>query len=174
MTEPSSSNTPPDWPFEHLHQRARWGMLLQALVATLALVGSSLLYVHGPLALMREDDPPGALFFSLYALAMLVVLVLALWHATARWQHTRYALTPLGLRIQRGVFWRSDTLVPRTRVQHTDLHRGPLDRLLGLAGLRVYTAGSELMRVTLNGLDFERATALRDALVQVDEGSDAL
>ena len=90
-------------------------------------------------------------------------------YAGARWRRTRFALGPLGLRIQRGVWWRSDTTVPRSRVQHIDLHRGPLDRRLGLAGLRVYTAGSELGKLSLNGLPHARAVALRDALIRVDD-----
>ena len=37
-----------------------------------------------------------------------------------------------GIQIQRGVYWRALTNVPRSRVQHTDVRQGPLERRYGL------------------------------------------
>ena len=71
--------------------------------------------------------------------------------------------------MRRGVFWRSETLVPRSRVQHIDLNRGPLDRRFGLATLKVYTAGTKLASVSVDGLPEARAAQLRDALVSHDD-----
>ena len=71
-----------------------------------------------------------------------------------------------GLEIHRGVWWRSRIRVPRSRVQHTDVHQGPLDRRWGLADLTVFTAGTEAAAIRLPGLPAERALALRDALLQ--------
>ena len=85
-----------------------------------------------------------------------------------RYARTGFALDDAGLRIRRGLWWRSETLVPRSRVQHTDINHGPLDRRLGLATLRVYTAGTRLASVALDGLPEARAIALRDALVAKD------
>ena len=70
------------------------------------------------------------------------------------------------MEIHRGIWWRSEIRVLRSRVQHTDLQRGPLDRRLGLADLDLHTAGSKNATVKLPGLDVDRAIALRDALLQ--------
>ncbi|MDX9763845.1 MAG: PH domain-containing protein [Chiayiivirga sp.] len=157
------------WQFEHLDPRARWGMRLRAFVVALFALGVLWILVVVLFGVALDMAWPAAVAGAGVPATLLVAPILAFFHASARWRRTRYALTPQGLRIQRGVWWRSDTVVPRSRVQHTDLHRGPLDRALGLAGLRVYTAGSELGRVALNGLAVERAEALRDALIRVDE-----
>jgi len=78
--------------------------------------------------------------------------------------YTRYRLDGDGLLIARGVFWRSITHVPRSRVQHTDVSQGPLERKYGLATLIVYTAGTDHARVALAGLAWDTAVALRDEL----------
>ena len=85
-----------------------------------------------------------------------------------RYARTAFALDAAGLRIRRGLWWRSEALVPRSRVQHTDINHGPLDRRLGLATLRVYTAGTRLASVALDGLPEARALQLRDAMVVAD------
>ena len=45
------------------------------------------------------------------------------------------------------------TNVPRSRVQHTDVSQGPLERNHGLGTLVVYTAGTDHAKVELGGLD---------------------
>ncbi len=90
------------------------------------------------------------------------------WHA-GRWprleyEHTRYRVSADGLEIRRGVYWRTVTRVPRSRVQHTDVSQGPLERRYGLGTLVLYTAGTNHARVVLPGLAYERALALRDRL----------
>lgn len=81
-------------------------------------------------------------------------------------EHSSWCLTPHGLEIRRGIWWRSQISVPLARVQHTDVHQGPLMRRFGLAKLIVHTAGTENSAVELNGLSFATAQRLRDALVE--------
>ncbi|MDX1924994.1 MAG: PH domain-containing protein [Pirellulaceae bacterium] len=81
-------------------------------------------------------------------------------------EHASWCLTPSGLEIRRGIWWRSQISVPLARVQHTDVHQGPLMRKFGLAKLTVHTAGTENSTVELNGLSFGTAQRLRDALIE--------
>jgi membrane protein YdbS with pleckstrin-like domain len=98
------------------------------------------------------------------------VAFLVLWSAFGfyrgylEWAHTSWCLDS-ALRIRRGRWWRSETIVPRVRIQHLDLSRGPLERTFGLATLTVFTAGSTLSSVSLGGLDDATAVGLRDALL---------
>jgi hypothetical protein len=87
-----------------------------------------------------------------------------LWPAVA-YRHTAYAVGADGLEIRRGVFWRVVINVPRSRVQHTDVSQGPLERRFGLGALVVYTAGTDHARIDLGGLAYETALALRDHLL---------
>jgi uncharacterized protein len=106
--------------------------------------------------------------FSLPLLAGLAPLWLIFsgalaWHAH-RWpaieyRHTSYRVDDDGIEIRRGVYWRVVVNVPRSRVQHTDVSQGPLERRYGLGTLVIYTAGTDHAKVELAGL--EHATALR-------------
>jgi membrane protein YdbS with pleckstrin-like domain len=79
--------------------------------------------------------------------------------------HTTYRHGVDGLEIRRGVWWRRVSHVPRSRIQHTDVSQGPLERRFGLATLRVFTAGTANAEVALTGLAHETATAIRDQLL---------
>ncbi len=74
-----------------------------------------------------------------------------------------------GIRIRSGVVFRSVVSVPRSRVQHTDVSRGPIERSHGLATLIVHTAGTEHASVTLSGLAESDANAIRDYLIDVGD-----
>lgn len=78
------------------------------------------------------------------------------------------------LATRRGGVWRTDTLVPVSRVQHLDLERGPLERRLGLATLVVHTAGTRMAAVRLPLLALADAEALRTHLARQVETDDAL
>lgn len=83
-----------------------------------------------------------------------------------RYRHTSYRIDSRGIRIRRGVFWRSETSVPRSRVQHTDVSRGPIERYFGLATLVIHTAGTENAAVSLGGLAEPSAYPVRDYLIE--------
>ena len=84
-----------------------------------------------------------------------------------------YRLDQQGIEIRSGVYWRRVVNVPRSRVQHTDVSQGPLQRSYGLGTLVVYTAGTDHARVELSGLDHTRALRLREHLLP-GEGADAV
>lgn len=94
------------------------------------------------------------------------------WPAIA-YRHTSYRVDADGIEIRRGVYWRVVINVPRSRVQHTDVSQGPLERRFGLGTLVVYTAGTDHARVDLGGLDHATALAIREHLLP-KEGSDAV
>jgi membrane protein YdbS with pleckstrin-like domain len=107
--------------------------------------------------------------FPLLLLAWAALTAALVWH-TFRWpgieyRHASYRVDPLGIEIVRGVIWRSVIHVPVSRVQHTDVSQGPLQRRYGLGTLTIYTAGTEYARVDLHGLPHARALAIRDHLL---------
>ena len=70
-----------------------------------------------------------------------------------------------GIEIKRGVVWRHVIVVPRPRIQHTDVSQGPIQRRFGLATLLIHTAGTHQYEVNLEGLSRPTAFAVRDALL---------
>ena len=88
-----------------------------------------------------------------------------LWPAV-RYRHVRYRLDAHGVTIRRGVVWHTVTSVPTSRVQHTDVSRGPVERYFDLATLVIHTAGTRDASVALGGLGHRAALALRDRLIE--------
>ena len=76
----------------------------------------------------------------------------------------RYEVREDSLYLTRGVLTRVQTVAPYVRVQHIDARRGPVERILGLSTLVVYTAGSRGADVTVPGLTDDRADELQQAL----------
>jgi membrane protein YdbS with pleckstrin-like domain len=103
----------------------------------------------------------------------LVVAVLAVPFVLARYRIWRFEIQDDALYLKRGVFTRVTTSVPFVRVQHVDTQRGPVERLVGLASVVVYTAGTRGADVTIPGLRAERAdeiqNQLRDLAIESDE-----
>jgi membrane protein YdbS with pleckstrin-like domain len=97
--------------------------------------------------------------------------LIGLWAVTAffvpalRYRATRYRVDDRGLTIRRGILWRTVTSVPKSRVQHTDVLQGPLQRQFELATLVIHTAGTQDASVSLSGLAHHTALPIRDFLI---------
>lgn len=100
----------------------------------------------------------------------LLLTGLLMWWPAVSYRHTSYEISEQGIRIRRGVLWRTVSSVSRSRVQHTDVAQGPVERLFGLATLIVYTAGTHHASVSLSGLARETALLIRDHLIAGGEG----
>jgi membrane protein YdbS with pleckstrin-like domain len=103
------------------------------------------------------------LFGGLLVIFSLPVLI-AYKYPAARHRRLRYLVDEGGLRIRRGVLWRKVIRIPISRVQHTDVSQGPLQRKFGLATLTVHTAGTAGASISLAGLEHGIATRLCDHL----------
>jgi putative membrane protein len=99
-------------------------------------------------------------------LLALAALVLLAW-TTLEWLRRTYALEGGALRLEQGVLARKLRAVPFDRIQQVDLVRKPLHRLLGVATLRVETAGGgSAAEVDLDVVTLAEARALRTTLLR--------
>jgi len=87
-------------------------------------------------------------------------------------RHMRWRVDEEGIEIRAGVIWRSVVNVPRSRVQHTDVEQGPVQRRYGLSTLALHTAGTEHAKVSLPGLTREDALAVRNFLLGLPREDD--
>ena len=137
------------------------GWIFAAIAGAVSLAGVGI-------ALLATNDMPAWLRGSLPVLWLAVTILLA-WHAhqwpVLDYRHTSYRVDALGIEIRRGVYWRVVIHVPRSRVQHTDVSQGPVERRYGLGTLVIYTAGTDHARVDLGGLSHVVALRLRDHLL---------
>jgi membrane protein YdbS with pleckstrin-like domain len=148
----------------------RWIPLLRLQ----GLVFTGVLAVASFIALIGLSAANG-LLFMIVALPLWAVAVAALGWQLQRWppvayRFTSYLVDDAGLEIARGVYWRSITNIPRSRIQHTDVSQGPLERRHGLGTLVVYTAGTQHSEVRLPGLEFATAQRIRAHLLPGDQG----
>lgn len=166
LSDPAAAEAEPTPPavFERLHPNARLLLRLTTMLG-IALPFAGATAVLALIAATELDVARSQLLLAAVAGSLLLSLPAGWAYGGLRYRHVRYRLDASGLEIHRGVLWRTETRIPRSRVQHTDINRGPLDRRLGLASLRVFTAGTRLASVDLDGLDAARATELRDALL---------
>ncbi len=148
--------------FESLQGNARWPFRLAQCVLAIILWQPVL-----ALSRFALTDSLGSALTTAIALLALALLFWWAWRlAERRFQAVRFRLDAEGLTICRGVYWQSETHIARSRVQHTDIQRGPLDRRLGLADLSIHTAGTAMATVRLSGLSLDRAQSLRDSLLE--------
>lgn len=123
---------------------------------------------------LRVAWPFLSLGFSLLLMIALVLgfIVFGIWLGYRRWKFSLWKLDDTGLHVKRGHFWRKEILIPRSRVQHLDIERGPIERHFGLATLIVHTAGTRLHALRQPGFLDADAVALRDALVPASDRHD--
>ncbi|MCA0393299.1 MAG: PH domain-containing protein [Proteobacteria bacterium] len=122
-----------------------------------------------PIGLLLRDT---ALALPL-AIAVLVLLPSwGAWLAYRQFEYTRWRVDRDGYALRRGRLWRQETFVPKSRVQHLDLQRGPIERRFGLSTLVIHTAGTRQSAVSTAGLDADDAEALRDHLARWIERDD--
>ena len=104
--------------------------------------------------------PYGSIFVPISIAAIFVAYILP----QRRYNHWGYDLGGDRLRTVHGYLFHSDTVVPFGRVQHIDVHQGPIQRPYGLATLTLHTAGTHNSTVSLPGLAHADALAMRETI----------
>ncbi|WP_462156890.1 PH domain-containing protein [Pseudoalteromonas sp. GB56] len=89
------------------------------------------------------------------------------------WQYVSFRRTGFAIRQQdilyrRGVFWQTTTILPFSRIQHSEIHHGPLQRLWQLSTLQLFTAGGHGADLAINGFTQDQSQSLRDVIGQAN------
>jgi membrane protein YdbS with pleckstrin-like domain len=144
------------------------GAIVTGAFVVAAVVGWLLVWLIVPWPSWAKLAVGGGELLLLVGLALISIRWPRLEHRRTRWR-----LDDIGLEIRRGVVWRTVISVPISRVQHTDVNQGPIQRRFGLATLVVHTAGTESASVELGGLTRPTAVAVRDFLLasSAEDGS---
>ncbi len=75
---------------------------------------------------------------------------------------THYRLDEVELFIRSGIIFRKERRIPLERIQDIEIHQSLFRRLLGLANLKVTTAGAETEEASLNVLSLPEAERMRE------------
>ena len=138
----------PDLDFQPVSPAFWWrdAILISLLLAAIAL-GTGFLVHRG--------------FYALILLALPVARIQFL-----NWRHHQYALTESQLFVRSGWWRRRCTMLLRRKIQTVDVSQSPLDHPLNLATVTIGIAGGSGVRpLMIRDIDFNRAMALRDALI---------
>ena len=73
----------------------------------------------------------------------------------------KYALREKDIIYQAGLFWRNYTVLPFSRIQHVEVHQGPIERIFDLGKLKVYTAGGSSSDLAISGLAMDTAQSIK-------------
>lgn len=146
-------------PIEALRLDRFVGCILIAGVALVCLIGMII-------PLLMESPTPAVWGWAGAGCFLLLGLVIyAGWfYPKAAHRCTSWRISELGLEIRRGVWWRHRIVIPHSRMQHSDIEQGPLQRMYSLATLVIHTAGTKNASTQLENLKSETADQLRDAL----------
>ena len=110
------------------------------------------------------NDQLGTPWGIIIAPAAILAIIVGFRVPIARYNARGYQISRDRLRVVRGIWWHSDTIVPFGRVQHIDVDQGPLERALGIATMTLHTAGSHNASVRLPGLGHELAVEMREEI----------
>jgi len=142
--------------------RLQW--LLGSSIAALVVgaVATGIAYAVGQVTALLPAGLETAV--AVGATVVVVAVLLGAARAVLLYRSWEYVVRADSLYLTRGVLTRVRTVVPYVRVQHIDTTRSPVERLLGLSTLVVYTAGSRGADVTIPGLTPDRASTLQHRL----------
>ncbi len=150
-------------PFEQLDRRWIW---LVRSIELLVWGGLGLIVVISGLTwLIAASSAIRFVTFGAWALFAALALIRVVWWPRWDYEHWSYRAGPKVFELRHGVIWKVAVSIPLSRLQHVDLHRGPLERRRGLASLQLHTAGTKEASQLIPGLDFRVAESLRDRLI---------
>jgi uncharacterized protein len=143
-------------PARRLSPTARWLWRAQGAIATAA-------------ALAVSRAAPGGAVWLLLPIVVFGIGVVVI--PELRWSRWRYEVRDEEIDLLRGVVTITRTLVPMQRVQHVDVQRGALERLLGFSSVIFHTAAGGTRIPALRPAE---ATAVRDRIATLTRTPDEL
>ena len=153
-------------PTRRLDPGARTLWRLEAALAAVLPVAAGIALAGG-----LAGDLPSPLPTLLWVLPALAALVAVAIVPELRWRHWRYEVREEEIDLLRGVVTVTRTLVPMQRVQHVDVQRGALERLLGFSSVVFHTAAGGNRIPALRDAE---ATAVRDRIAVLTRTPDEL
>jgi len=137
-----------------------WFTILWIYYGIIIIAGISVWFFNSYLV----NQFPGLIYVPLGAL---VLGILSHMYLVAFWKRFYFTYDDRHIRIYSGVWWRKQILIPFNRVTNIEVLQGPWQRRLGLATLKLQTAGQGATNTAESRLwsvpDFE---SLRDDLQQ--------
>jgi len=107
---------------------------------------------------------PALVAFLIAGMFLLGQTVLAIFWPALEYDAFRYSVREDDLLVVSGVLFKRWSSIPMNRIQHVDTRQGPIERMLGLSRLLVFTAAGMSADGSIPGLATPIAESMRDEL----------
>lgn len=148
----------------HLHPRMRIVWSLGGVITALVLLVIAVIVL-----LVTKQEKWIVVAVAVAVVWVLVVVLTVEW----RWRCWSWSAWDDALELRHGMVSREASVVPYHRIQQIDVHRDPVERLLGLSTLILRTAAAT-SDAKLPGIAAEHADSLRHALLRRSGHDDAV
>lgn len=128
-------------------------LLITLLVAAIAFIAATI--IKPELIELRQN------LQLLWLLPLLGAMAIWVWVSS---RYRAYSLRQEDVSFYSGVIFRRIVIQPVSRVQHIEISRGAVERVFGLATLKLFSAGGTSHALAIPGLKNDTAEALRDQI----------
>lgn len=99
-----------------------------------------------------------------FSIVIFAELIFRFIRAQFVYDNSSFAFGQEDIRFRTGYIFLREVLVPYPRIQHIDIHQGPIERYFNLSSLIIHTAGQSGDSIKIPGLQTEYAEHLRTYL----------
>ena len=137
------------------------------MVCAVTVTVESFLLLAVLIILTLVDIPAdGLLPISMAGAAILIIFILFPVYQFKAARAVGFAIRDHDLILRWGLFWQREVVQPIRRIQHVELTRGPLEKRLGLANIKLFSAGTGKATFTIPGLRLMTAARIRRYVLQ--------
>jgi len=130
------------------------------------LITSAVMLAAGAVAIYFIKKLHSATFISIAGAVWLLLFILQYTWMQQSFKRKAYAVREKDVFYRTGWIIRSLHICPFNRIQHCTVHSGPIERRFGLASISLFTAGSDGSDLTIPGLTEQKASDLREFIMQ--------
>lgn len=126
----------------------------------------SALPLFGVIGFMLFNRSAEATTLLYIGLPLWLLIPIVVMYGRAYCRSLGFALRPQDIVVKEGVWWRSHTCLPLSRLQHVTLSQGPIAKYFDYCTLKGFSAGSPMAEITIYGLTKAEGERLRQHLMQ--------
>jgi membrane protein YdbS with pleckstrin-like domain len=122
-----------------LHPKAKVALVIKAMIGMIFLM---VFLIPSFFFMILEMDVSLTLFFLIIVIIICILFLIVITWAHMFYNRYRFRIGGDAVHINRGILWKRNVVIPYERIQHTSTTRGPVDLLIGLHILNIFTAGT--------------------------------
>ncbi len=144
--------------FHLVDRKYIWILYIRYMIWTAVLIPVAWIFP----VILKEKTPD----FLIWALVGLLVIIMIASMVVTKigFRYRGYLIREKDIAYKRGLIRYKLTSIPFNRIQHVELNQGVLAKRMGLATIKVYTAGSSSDDLEIPGLPIETAGQIREFL----------